>query len=80
MELDGRGHNRGNGKEGSLGADNNELKEKWDSINEEFRSEYPVLKKEDLKYAEGDFDSMIDRISRKIGKTQREVRDEIQNW
>ncbi|WP_255462713.1 general stress protein CsbD [Galbibacter sp. BG1] len=56
------------------------LEKKWKSIKGEYRGEYQSVTDEDVNYNDGDFEGMLDRLSRRRGISRSQVKDEIDNW
>ncbi|QLE03169.1 general stress protein CsbD [Galbibacter sp. BG1] len=46
----------------------------------EYRGEYQSVTDEDVNYNDGDFEGMLDRLSRRRGISRSQVKDEIDNW
>lgn len=57
-----------------------DIEMRWQEIEKDFKSHYPELSEEDLKYREGEFNQMIERIAKRTNKSSQEVRDKIWEW
>lgn len=57
-----------------------DIEMRWQEIEKDFKSHYPELSEEDLKYREGEFNEMIERIAKRTNKSSQEVRDKIWEW
>ena len=57
-----------------------DIEMRWQEIEKDFKSHYPELSEEDLKYRDGEFNQMIERIGKQTNKTPQEVRDKIWEW
>lgn len=57
-----------------------DIEMRWLEIERDFKSHYPELSDEDLKYHEGEFNTMIERIGKRTNKNPQEVRDKIWEW
>jgi uncharacterized protein YjbJ (UPF0337 family) len=60
--------------------DYNKLEDKWYEIEGDYRNRYGDLTDEDVRVNSGRFDETLERISRRRGKSRREIRSEIENW
>ena len=60
--------------------DGRQLEEKWLDIEESYRRKYPNLTAEDLKYKEGEFDTLPERIAKRTNRNNDQVRKEIRDW
>jgi hypothetical protein len=56
------------------------LEDKWFEIEDDYRNRYGDLTDEDVRVNRGRFDETLERISRRRGKSRREIRSEIENW
>lgn len=70
-------HQRDGAKDSSSTRD---LEMRWQEIEKDFKSHYPELSEDDLKYHDGEFNKMIERIGKRTNKTAQEVRDKIWEW
>lgn len=57
-----------------------EIEKHWLKIKEAFRFEYQSLNEKDLIYEQGEFSKMLDRIGRKLGWTDSQLRRKILKW
>ena len=49
----------------------------WNELKTKLKQKYPNLTDEDLAYSAGKEDELLTRLSKKLGKTQEEVSDVI---
>jgi hypothetical protein len=57
-----------------------DLEDKWYEIEDDYRERFTTLTDDDVYFEEGRFEDMLERIGRRRGKSQREIRSEIENW
>lgn len=57
-----------------------DIEDRWNEINEEYRRRYPNLTSDDVDYRAGEFDNMTDRIAQRTNRSREDVQDEIRNW
>jgi hypothetical protein len=50
----------------------------WDETKDHLKMKYPVLTKSDLVFRHGTKDDLLQMISRKLGKTKKELEEEIE--
>jgi hypothetical protein len=62
------------------GEDYDDLESKWFEIERDYRNRYTDLTDDDVRVNQGRFDETLERISRKRGKSRREIRSEIESW
>ncbi len=58
----------------------NQLEGKWNQIKGDFKKKYGKLTDKDTTNAEGEFDKMLGQLQEKIGKTQEQLKEEIDRW
>ena len=60
----------------------NELKGKgtWNEIQGKLKQKYAELTDDDLTYAEGKEDELLGRLQKRTGRTQEELRREIESY
>ena len=56
-----------------------ELKGNWEEIKGKLKQKYADLTDDDLLYEEGERDEMMGKLQKKLGKTQEEIADSINN-
>ncbi|MBA3986342.1 MAG: CsbD family protein [Flavobacteriales bacterium] len=54
-----------------------QLEGKWNQIKGEFKKKYGEITDNDTTYAEGKFYKMLGRLQDKVGKTQEQLKEEI---
>lgn len=67
-------------KAGLMGAGSRlQLKGNWNDLKGQLKQQYADLTDEDLTYAEGATDELVGNVQRRLGKTQREVVELLNN-
>ena len=56
-----------------------ELKGNWNEIKGKLKQKYGDLTDDDLMFVEGHEDQMLGRLQKRLGKTEEEVRREIES-
>ena len=56
-----------------------ELKGNWEEIKGKLKQKYADLTDDDLLYEEGERDELMGKLQKKLGKTQEEIADSINN-
>ncbi len=56
-----------------------ELKGNWEEFKGKLKQKYADLTDDDLLYEEGQRDEMMGKLQQKLGKTQEEIADSINN-
>lgn len=56
-----------------------ELKGNWHRIKVKLKEKFPQLSENDLMYAEGKEEQLLEKIQQKIGRPRREIEQEIDN-
>ncbi|HLN52977.1 MAG TPA: CsbD family protein [Lentimicrobium sp.] len=56
-----------------------ELRGNWNELKGKLKQRYAELTDDDLIYEEGREDELIGRLQKKLGKTDREVRETLRN-
>lgn len=59
--------------------DNLELKGNWNVLKGKLKQKYADLTDDDLQYEEGREDELLGRLQKKLGKTDREIRDTLRD-
>jgi uncharacterized protein YjbJ (UPF0337 family) len=59
--------------------DNLEIKGNWNVLKGKLKQKYSDLTDDDLQYEEGKEDELLGRLQRKLGKTDREIRDSLRD-
>ncbi len=54
-----------------------ELRGSWNELKGKLKQKYAELTEDDLIYEEGREDELIGRLQKKLGKTNREIRDTL---
>ena len=56
-----------------------DLKGNWEEIKGKLKQKYADLTDDDLLYEEGERDELMGKLQKKLGKTQEEIADSINN-
>ena len=56
-----------------------QMKGSWNEIKGKLKQKYGQLTDDDLAFAEGKEDELLGRLQRKLGKTQEELRKELES-
>jgi uncharacterized protein YjbJ (UPF0337 family) len=59
--------------------ENLRLKGNWNEIKGKIKQIYGDLTDDDLVYVEGRYDELLGRLQKKLGKSQEEIHDFIEN-
>jgi uncharacterized protein YjbJ (UPF0337 family) len=59
--------------------ENLRLKGNWNEIKGKIKQVYGDLTDDDLVYVEGRYDELLGRLQKKLGKSQEEIHDFIEN-
>ncbi len=59
--------------------ENLEIKGNWNVLKGKLKQQFAQLTDDDLQYEEGREDELLGRLQRKLGKTDREIRDTLRN-
>lgn len=59
--------------------DNMELRGNWNQLKGKLKQKYAQLTDDDLYYEEGREDELLGRLQKKLGKTDREIRETLRN-
>lgn len=59
--------------------DNLEIKGNWNELKGKLKQKYADLTDDDLMYEDGREDELIGRLQKKLGKTEREIRDGLRD-
>lgn len=59
--------------------ENLELRGNWNELKGKLKQKYAELTDDDLTYEEGREDELLGRLQKKLGKTDREIRDTLRN-
>jgi uncharacterized protein YjbJ (UPF0337 family) len=58
---------------------NLQLKGSWNEVKGKLKQKYGQLTDDDLKFAEGKDEELLDRLQQKLGKTKEELRKELES-
>jgi uncharacterized protein YjbJ (UPF0337 family) len=58
---------------------NLELRGNWNELKGKLKQQFAELTDDDLLYEEGREEELIGRLQKKLGKTDREIRDTLRN-
>lgn len=56
-----------------------ELRGNWNELKGKLKQRYAELTDDDLMYEEGREDELLGRLQKKLGKTDREIRETLRN-
>ncbi len=56
-----------------------EMKGSWNQVKGQLKQKYGELTDDDLTFTEGKEDELLGRLQSRIGKTKKELREEISN-
>lgn len=59
--------------------ENLELRGHWNELKGKLKQKYGELTDDDLTFEDGKEDELIGRLQKKLGKTDREIRDMLRN-
>jgi len=59
--------------------ENLELRGNWNELKGKLKQKYAELTDDDLTYEEGREDELLGRLQKKLGKTDREIRDTLRD-
>lgn len=59
--------------------ENLELKGNWNVLKGKLKQKYSQLTDDDLQYVEGKEDELLGRLQKKLGKSDREIRDTLRD-
>lgn len=59
--------------------DNMELRGNWNQMKGKLKQKYAQLTDDDLIYEEGREDELLGRLQKKLGKTDREIRETLRD-
>lgn len=59
--------------------DNMELRGNWNEMKGKLKQKYAQLTDDDLIYEEGREDELLGRLQKKLGKTNREIRETLRD-